>query len=1253
MKKLFLLAAVALLGSNRSAFAQIIFNYTGGSQSYTVPPGTSAICFTVSGAKGQGNVNGANIGGLGGRVMGTLPVVPGQVLQINVGGGGGNTQLGGFNGGAPGGTCNACATSWGGGGGGASDIRFSPFGLIDRQAVGGGGGGNGGDRITNCSPGCGGGGGGGYYGGGGGGAYGGSPGFGGTQVGGGLGGASCCGCPLLPQPGAAGVFGNGGGGGGLTGGNAQFGPNPGCAGGVGGALIGGQGPNCTGGTGCPSTWAGASGAGGSNFMALGVTGPTTQAGVQVGNGQVIINPNCCASPTIVPVANPTAICVGQTATLTVSGAGPGGTYTWQPGGLTATMITVSPTITTIYTVQGTNTGSCTGTQTIQIVVNPLPVVLPGSNSPVCQFASINLNVPAFSTYTWTGPNAFGSNLQNPIIPNAQPVNAGVYTVSVTNASGCSNSGTVNVVVNLAPVTTPTNGGPYCAGATINLSVTAGVSYTWTGPNAFGSNLQNPIIPNAQPINGGIYTVVVAGVGGCAASGTTNVVVNPLPTPTITVNNPVCVGQPINFTGAGGNTYTWTGPGGFFSNAFNPVIAVAQLTNAGTYSLSVTNGNGCTNSVTVLMVVNTQPIMVAGGSTVCLNTTANLSSGGATTYTWSGPNAFVSIVQNPAIPFAQLNMTGNYTVIGTSAIGCTNSAVANILVLPLPIATINSNAPVCKNGTLTLNGSGGSTYSWAGPNGFTSVSQNTTIPNVQLAANGTYTLIATVGICSNMTTAVIVINPLPSPTITSNSAVCLLKTINLFATGGNSFTWAGPNGYVGNGSNLTFAVASNINAGVYTVTATDGNNCINTATGVVIVNPLPVISAVGSTLCAAKTISLSASGGTAYLWAGPNGFASASPSDFIPNSVLSMQGSYSVTVTDANGCITTSVTNVKINPLPTPTVSANTPICSNQTINLSAGDLTAVSYIWTGPNGFISTLQNPVITDANTNTSGMYTVTVADNIGCSAQAMVGMQVNPLPVVTVITDKNHGCVPVCITFSPLTTSSLQSSYWELGDGTNATGNVVTKCYKYAGNYDIKSRFVDVNGCSNTGSPFTVGTDPIPVADFNFESSKPIINETVEFTDASYGAKVTSWMWNFSHLKNQVVLKQNTSLSYETPGTYVVALVVMSNYGCRDTVVKSIIVGDDFGIYIPNSFTPNGDGVNDVFQPKGFGIVKYEFNIFDRWGEKMFSTHDFGTGWDGTYTSRGQTFVKEDVYVWSIKVTNVFGKSKEYSGKVTLIK
>ncbi|MGZ3932171.1 MAG: T9SS type B sorting domain-containing protein, partial [Bacteroidia bacterium] len=96
-----------------------------------------------------------------------------------------------------------------------------------------------------------------------------------------------------------------------------------------------------------------------------------------------------------------------------------------------------------------------------------------------------------------------------------------------------------------------------------------------------------------------------------------------------------------------------------------------------------------------------------------------------------------------------------------------------------------------------------------------------------------------------------------------------------------------------------------------------------------------------------------------------------------------------------------------------------------------------------------------------------------------------------------------------------------------------------------------------------------------------------------------------------------------------------------------------GEDFGIWVPNAFTPNGDGLNDIFYAKGYGITKFNMDIFDRWGEKVFSATDINDAWDGIYQHRGQNTIEEGVYTWQIRVTNVFGKAKELSGHVTLIK
>lgn len=1004
---------------------------------------------------------------------------------------------------------------------------------------------------------------------------------------------------------------------------------------------------------------------GPNAFTSNLQNPTIPSATAVNGGTyslTISNAGCTASGTTAVVINapitPTAsntgpYCAGATIQLNTGAAN---TYTWTgPNSFTSNL--QNPTIATssvanagTYTVIVTNASGCTGSVTTNVVVNPIPVPVIGSNSPVCLSAPINLTSGGGTTYSWSGPSAFASALQNPTIASAAATNAGVYTVTVTSL-GCSNTATVNVSV-LSPTTTAGNTGPYCEGQTIQLNTPAGVTYTWTGPAAFTSSTQNPTIPASTTGMSGTYNVTVA-VGSCTASASTTVVVNALPTPTAGSNSPICEGQTLNLTGSSANTYTWSGPNSFNNNSQNPSIPSASLNAGGTYTLQVTDANSCTNSVTAVVVVNSNPVIVVNNPTVCVNQTINLTSTGGATYSWSGPNAFSSALQNPSIASAALNMSGAYTVTVTTAQGCTNTAVANVNVFPVPTPSIVSNSPVCVGGTLTLNGSGGASYAWAGPNGFISLSQNTSINGVTLLADGVYTLLATAGSCSASTTATVVINPLPNPVINSNSPVCVGTDINLTGNGGTNYSWFGPNGFNSSAQNPTITPSTVQNTGTYTLVVADANSCVNFTTANVIVNPQPIVAAAGSTVCENAAASLSANGGSSYSWSGPGGFTSTLQNPQILGTTLAAAGQYTVIITDINTCTNTAVASIGVNPAPTPSIVTNSPICLNNNLNLSATG--GVSYSWSGPNAYSSTSQNPVIVANNVNVSGNYQVTVTDINGCTATTNTNVVINPLPLPVITSGPNKGCAPLCVQFTVTSSPAAASANWSLGDGTMANGvTTAATCYNITGIYTITAVVADQNGCNGTAT-YTAEVYPRPVADFNHAPIKPIINidGEVVFTDASYGANIVSWNWYFMNTAQYTSTLQNPTFLYTDPGTYAVALVVKSDKGCTDTLVRVLEVGEDYGIYVPNAFTPNEDGLNDFFQPKGFGIVKYNLKIFDRWGEKIFETSSFEQGWDGKYQGRGGPIVEEGVYTWLIEVTNVFGKAHELKGHVTLIK
>jgi hypothetical protein len=372
------------------------------------------------------------------------------------------------------------------------------------------------------------------------------------------------------------------------------------------------------------------------------------------------------------VAGPTPVCVGVAGNVYTTEAGMSN-YTWvvsAGGTITAGGGTGNNTVTVTWTTTGAktitvnynNTNGCTATSatTYNVTVNALPVATASNNGPVCEGGALSLTggLAGMTTYSWTGPNGFTSLLQNPSISaNATLAMAGVYTLIVTNASGCTNTTTTTVIVNAIPVATASNDGPVCAGNALNLAGgPAGmITYSWTGPNGFISVLQNPSVSaNATLAMAGVYTLTVTNTSGCTNTVTTSVTVNALPVATASNDSPVCAGSALNLAGgpAGMTTYSWTGPSGFTSLLQNPsVSANATLAMAGVYNLTVTNGSGCTNTVTTTVTVNALPVATASNdSPVCAGGALSLAGGtaGMTTYSWTGPNGFTSLLQNPSV-----------------------------------------------------------------------------------------------------------------------------------------------------------------------------------------------------------------------------------------------------------------------------------------------------------------------------------------------------------------------------------------------------------------------------------------------------------------------------------------------------------------------------------------------------------------------------------------------------------------------------
>lgn len=457
----------------------------------------------------------------------------------------------------------------------------------------------------------------------------------------------------------------------------------------------------------------------------------------------------------------------------------------------------------------------------------------------------------------------------------------------------------------------------------------------------------------------------------------------------------------------------------------------------------------------------------------------------------------------------------------------------------------------------------------------------------------------------------------------------------FGDGGTSITQNPTHTYSGAG---TYTISLNVGTcpGLVTktITVTNGIN--------VSVNPASAV------ICQGNNITLTASGtstggAVAYSWS----------TGIITNTINvspTSSTTFSVLVTDPSGCTASATSSVTVNPLPSITVTNNGPLCFGSAAQLSATG--GASYQWL-PAGMVS---NPAIAAPITTTlsgTSTFTVLVTDLNGCSATGTTMVQVTPLPDVSFSAPDTSACKSLCVNFMSQSASAT-SYYWNFGDGTTASSAGATHCYTTSGNYSVSLTVTDANGCKATAvktNYITIFDSPVAAFIANPQPAS-LTAPTIYFTNLSSGANV--WQWSFGDALASTSSQQNTSFTYDAEGEYTVTLIVINEYGCADTAIDVIEMQQGYALYIANTFTPNDDGLNDVFKPSGISIATegYEFYIFDRWGNLIFKTNDFNKGWNGK-ANGGAELAQEDTYVWKINTKSVAGESYRYCGHVNLIR
>jgi len=602
-----------------------------------------------------------------------------------------------------------------------------------------------------------------------------------------------------------------------------------------------------------------------------------------------------SDPFIAFINNPEPICLGQQATLTASASGSDFTpytYTWSTG-QTGETISVSPLFNTIYSVTVTDANGFTTSSNVSVTVLN---ITPPSMTPIsiCSGNCVTLNAgPGFTSYSWSS----GGTSQN---LNVCPLTTSSFTVTVTDANGCTASSTVLVTVN--NITPPTIAPQtICIGNCVTLSAGTGfTSYLWST----GGTSQNI---TACPFTTSSYTVTVTDANGCTASSNVLVTVNNITPPAIAPQT-ICIGDCVSLNaGTGFTSYSWS-TGGVSQN-----LNVCPLTTS-SYTVTVADANGCTASTTVLVTVNNITPPAIAPQTICSGSSVTLNAGTYTAYSWSTGVNGQSLSVSPTT-------TTTYIVTVSNSYGCTASSSTTVTVLPSPNVLIEGSSSFCIGSSATISATPGfSDYIWSDGGSSQSITVNSS-GNYSVTVTDLNGCTASVSMFVSQTTSL-------SPTIYGNLSLCGSETTTLtLDTNYGEYFWS-------NGENTPEITVSE--AGTYSVTVSDGLDCTGFDSVDITVSPQPVanISTLTPFVCEGETVSLSGSGGTTYYWTGQSGFVSTEQNPVISNITPENGGEYTLIVTDANGCQSNpAIIYIEIMPAPELNLLSPGTLCSDEILDL--------------------------------------------------------------------------------------------------------------------------------------------------------------------------------------------------------------------------------------------------------------------------------------------------------------------------------
>jgi gliding motility-associated-like protein len=926
------------------------------------------------------------------------------------------------------------------------------------------------------------------------------------------------------------------------------------------------------------------------------------------------------------------------------------TYTWFTGSVAATATGLPAGN---YCVVVTDANGCAITICETVAEPPIIVVTTLIADAACGAADGSITVTATGgdngpyTYSLDGGGFGPANVFTNLA-------AGSYTIDVNDASGCSAVQTIVPISNLAaPIidsvqtTEPSCVGATDGGVTIFASGGGGYQYAVNGGALQGSNV-------FAGLGAGTHSIMVEDVAGC------QLLMNVILTDPIAITFTDLVVDLLCYQDLSGSiTITASGGGGNYQYSFDGgTLQVSNTFNnlsAGTFPILIEDGAGCqgTGNVTIAepieLVISTLSTTNLSCYAACDGTAIVVPGGGpfagSYTYSWSNP-----LLGNAAAVSALC--AGQYTITIFDDNNCSVDSTITIL-QPLPFAVvtsvINSNCNQAV-GVATVDAvSGGNapyTFQWDGAAG----SGVDTFANALIP--GTYQVTITDANLCDTVVSIIVGNiaGMTASLLASTDVICFQFCDGYAEV--NVLGGVAPLTYLWDNAAVTPDV-NTLCAGAHFCVITDASGCFDTVF-VSITEPTELLITVSNDtmICSGSTINLNAnaSGGSPNYTFDWNSGQFTGPSISDNPTVLT---SYTVIATDFNGCPSASATvNVDLHPQLQLSTFGDVTICEGETVGIGALVSSGYgNYYYTWDVGLGTASAGNVTPSVTTS----YTVSVADDCNLlPLQGQVTVTVNPVPQIAFTADEFTGCAPFDVTFSNTSGVPGMNCFWDFGDGANSTDcSSASHTYTQPGTYMVSFTFNSPTGCIGIPAPdIVIVISDYPVADF-VASPQPatMSSPLIHFEDLSTDAAL--YNWDFAGLGTSGEASPDFVFPAMEAGEYQVCLEVTNTLGCTDEVCDTVMILDEFTLYVPNAFTPDGDGINDFFFPvmKSVDASDYEFQIYNRWGERIFQAFNPDHFWDGHVAGQ---MAKQDVYVWRLSLRAATSNDKHiYVGHVSLIR